>query len=211
MIKQFTLIRPDNSIRNIWCPEDEIQSQIGQGEVVSAVFYSNELYKYDGTNFLLKTEYDKSLNKSLTERVGDLERELNFAGVDLPQQREKIKHLSKQACVDLINQAAGRARNRAVSQGTLIWEEYQLAITQVNKWREDGSPTQAPSTIECWATASGLTNELAAQSIEQAALDYIAILEDTRQSRLIGGAAVNAAAEDFAVVAQTYIDYLDAL
>jgi hypothetical protein len=109
-----------------------------------------------------------------------------------------------------IDLAAGRARFRQVSDGTLINDEYQLTINQVKAWRDASSPSGAvPATISSWATAANLSAELAAQSIETTASTYETALENIRDTRLMGKAAVDAETGDFIAVANTYIATLD--
>jgi hypothetical protein len=111
-----------------------------------------------------------------------------------------------------IDLAAGRARFRQVSDGTLINDEYQLTINQVKAWRDASSPSGAvPATISSWATAANLSAELAAQSIETTASTYETALENIRDTRLMGKAAVDAETGDFIAVANTYIATLDAI
>jgi uncharacterized protein YyaL (SSP411 family) len=68
-----------------------------------------------------------------------------------------------------------------------------------------------PPMIKTWSEASARTYIEAAEHILQNASDYEIILNSTYELRLKGKAAVNAATEDFAVVAQAYIENLDAL
>ncbi|AGH44547.1 hypothetical protein [Paraglaciecola psychrophila] len=212
MIKNFTVLREDNSIRNISCPENEIGNQIETGEVISDKFYSNELYKYDGFDFILKSEDEKVLSKTLAKRVSELEIQLLQAGIALQNHRETYKSMSRNACVDLINQAAGRARTRAVSQGNLLVMEYERLIIQVNTWIAAGRDSaDVPGMLNSYATHSGMTATNAADYIVAASDAYDTLLANTYDKRHQGAAAVNAATEDYAVVAQTYIDYLDTL
>lgn len=113
-----------------------------------------------------------------------------------------------------IDAAAGNARARYVSAGQLVEEEYRLALQQTQAWRDAGSPSeQVPAAIQDWADAAGITAEQAATSIEQTAVAWEAVLLQVRQVRLAGKAAVDAAgdADDFAAIAQPYIDQLNAM
>jgi hypothetical protein len=212
MIKKFTVVRTDNSIRNISCPEDEIDNQLETGDIISDTFYSNELYKYDGVDFILKTEDEKILNKTLAERVSELETQLLQAGVALQNHRETYKNLSRVACVDLINQAAGRARTRAVSQGNLLVMEYERLIIQVNTWIAAGRDSaDVPGMLNSYATHSGMTATVAADFIVSASDAYDTLLAVTYDKRHEGAAAVKATTGNHVAVAQPYIDYLDAL
>jgi hypothetical protein len=122
-----------------------------------------------------------------------------------------IRRASAKRAVD---QAAGNARARYVSPGQLVEEEYRLALQQTQAWRDAGSPAdQVPAAIQDWADAAGITAEQAATSIEQTAAAWESVLLQIRQVRLAGKAAVDAAgdADDFAAIAQPFIDQLDAM
>lgn len=116
-----------------------------------------------------------------------------------------------------IDDAAGAARQRFVSTGTLIDMEYKLAQEQTAAWRAAGSPADnVPDAITSWAAAAGMTDEEAAADIEATAIAWEQVLIGVRQIRLAGKAAVDAAADqgtadDMMNVAQPYIDQLDAL
>lgn len=120
---------------------------------------------------------------------------------------------SKQA----IDTAAGNARQRYVSVGQMVEEEYRLALNQTKEWRAAGSPPDSvPDSISGWATAKGITDEAAATDIEQTAAYWDSVLLTIRQIRLSGKAAVDAAVDlgthdDMMNVAQPYIDQLDAM
>lgn len=116
-----------------------------------------------------------------------------------------------------IDAAAGDARQRFVSTGTLIDMEYKLAQEQTKAWRDAGSPAEdVPDAITSWAAAAGMTDEQAAADIEATATAWEQVLIAVRQIRLAGKAAVDAAtdqgtADDMATIAQPFIDQLDAL
>ncbi|MBE0471770.1 MAG: hypothetical protein IBX55_19950 [Methyloprofundus sp.] len=116
---------------------------------------------------------------------------------------------------ELIDQSAGNARQRYVSVGPLVEEEYRLALQQCKAWRAAGSPeASVPAAISDWAIASGMTDEQAAANIEQTAAGWELVLLTIRQIRLSGKAAVDAATDlgthdDMQNVAQPYIDQLN--
>lgn len=113
-----------------------------------------------------------------------------------------------------IDTAAGTARQRYVSAGQLVEEEYRLALQQTKDWRAAGNPAeQVPPAIQDWADATGMTAEQAASSIEQTAAAWETVLLQVRQIRLAGKAAIDAAADtdDFAAIAKQYIDQLEAM
>jgi hypothetical protein len=123
----------------------------------------------------------------------------------------------KDAAKAAIDKAAGNARQRFVSTGTLIDMEYKLAQEQTAAWRAAGSPAgDVPDTITSWAAVTGMTDEEAAQDIEATAVAWEQVLIGVRQIRLAGKAAIDAAADqgtadDMATIAQPYIDQLNAL
>ena len=116
-----------------------------------------------------------------------------------------------------IDTAAGAARQRFVSTGSLIDMEYKLAQEQTAAWRAAGSPAEdVPAAIRDWGTAAGMTDEQAAADLEATAAAWDQVLITVRKIRLEGKAAVDAAtdqgtADDMANAAQPYIDQLDAL
>jgi len=116
-----------------------------------------------------------------------------------------------------IDNAAGEARQRFVSNGSLIDMEYKLAQEQTQAWRAAGSPADdVPLAVSDWAAAAGITDEQAAADIEATATAWENVLLAVRQIRLSGKAAIDAAtdqgsADDMANIAQPYIDQLDAL
>jgi hypothetical protein len=115
----------------------------------------------------------------------------------------------------LIDQAAGNARQRYVSVGQMVEEEYRLALHQTKEWRAAGSPSaNVPAAISDWAIASGMTDEQAATDIEQTAAYWDQVLLNIRQIRLSGKTAVDNATDlgthdDMQNVAQPYIDQLN--
>lgn len=116
-----------------------------------------------------------------------------------------------------IDQAAGNARQRYVSVGQMVEEEYRLALQQCKEWRAAGSPAASvPAAISDWAIVSGTTDELAAVNIEQTAAYWDQILLNVRNLRLSGKAAIDAATDlgthdDMQTKAQYYIDQLNAM
>ena len=93
-----------------------------------------------------------------------------------------------------IDAAAGSARNRFVSTGVLIEEEYRAAALDVERWRSAGSdPDVAPDSLSIWAQISGQTLEQAASEIEQTAAGYRSALLAIRKIRLSAKAEIDAA------------------
>jgi len=109
-----------------------------------------------------------------------------------------------------IDFAAGNARVRFIADGYLIEQEYALVEQEVIAWRDAGSPIEAvPQSISAWSTATGMTVEQAAQGIEAAAQSLKGVLLSIRTIRLAGKSAIDNASENFADVAQPFIDQLD--
>jgi len=110
----------------------------------------------------------------------------------------------------LIDVAAGKARASLIAEGDLVEQEYALAEQEVIAWREAGSPSDAvPQSIIAWATATGMTDEQAAQGIESAAQSMRSVLLSIRAIRLAGKAAIDNASDNFDSVAQPFVDQLD--
>lgn len=112
-----------------------------------------------------------------------------------------------------IDEAAGRARNRFVSPGLLIDQEYREAEAAANQWQADGEPSAAvPDEVQAWADAAGMSASAAAADILQTGADWRSVLRQVRRARLEGKSATAAAiASDREAIAQTYIDQLDAM
>lgn len=72
--------------------------------------------------------------------------------------------------------------------------EYQQANSDAQAFKAAGYPVATiPSTVACWVTASGMTPQAAADNIIATAASWISVLENIRESRLIGKKNVNAA------------------
>lgn len=71
--------------------------------------------------------------------------------------------------------------------------EYQQANTDATAFKAAGYAGTAPKTVQCWATASGMTAQAACDSILATAAAWEAVLVGIRSARLIGKANVNAA------------------
>ena len=113
-----------------------------------------------------------------------------------------------------IDGAAGFVRQAFVSNGQLIEEEYRLVKQLTEQWRAAGSPADdVPTAISVWAASVGLTDEQGAQSIEAATVQLEGVLITVRNIRLTGKGVIDNASDDtdFAVLAQPYINQLNAL
>lgn len=113
-----------------------------------------------------------------------------------------------------IDLAAGKARDAFVSPGQYVAEEYRLAKQQADEWVAAGKPANdVPPAVAVWAQARGWTAEQAAQDILDTEAAWVSALAAIRQARLLGKAAVDAAADDadFDAVAAPYIAQLEAI
>ena len=110
-----------------------------------------------------------------------------------------------------LDQMAGRVRASFVSAGSLVEEEYRLALQHTQAWRAAGSPAdEVPAAIHDWATAAGMNNEQAATAIEQTSAAWEGTLLNIRKLRLEGKAAIDNGADDadFDALAQPYLQQL---
>lgn len=126
----------------------------------------------------------------------------------------ELAPIARQAARDAIDEAAGVARDAFVSPGQYVAEEYRLAKADADAWVAAGKPADAvPDSIAVWAQARGWTAEQAAQDILDTEAAWMAALAAIRQARLLGKAAVDAAADDadFDAVAGPYIAQLEAI
>lgn len=113
----------------------------------------------------------------------------------------------------VIDQSAGAARERFVSPGYLVDQEYKRAEEAARSFKAAGYPsTDVPSAVSSWATAKGWTALQAADDIIATADYWYAAIDQIREIRLAGKAAVEAATpEQREATAQQYIDQLNAL
>lgn len=120
--------------------------------------------------------------------------------------------IEKREYKNKIDVAAGEARDRFISRGAGVVEEYRLAASETKEWRDAGSPSgNVPISISSWAIADGMTDGESATAIEDAEVLLTTTLLSIRTIRLSGKSAVEIASSDFDTVAQTYIDQLDAV
>lgn len=132
-----------------------------------------------------------------------------------PSEPEKPVAERKADLCKKIDLAADEARKRFVSPGDLIEKEYEVALQQAKDWLDAGMPDPVPSAVQSGMAASNntLTAEQAAQQILDMAAAWEGVLMATREVRLTGKAAVNAAADDadFDAVAQPFLGQLEAI
>ena len=213
---QFTITRDsDNAITKTVSAGalSLAESQVLTGHTLHSGHYPPDRYDYDGTDFTLKAEQPVQpfIFKSTREMLVDIYNQLSVQGFEIPAHVDGIE--SKAQANVLIDQAAGRARFRLVSSGTLIDQEYIIAEQQIAEWRLDGSnASELPECLsQAWLTASNQTAEQAATDLETMAQAWKLTLMQIRALRLTGKAAVNAATNEYKAVALGYIEQLDAI
>lgn len=110
---------------------------------------------------------------------------LNSTPKDLAPIKEQFK-----ADIDLV---VGAKRAAAVSKGDYLTEEYRRAYDEALAYKTSGYTGIVPAAVQSWATASGMTAQLAADNIIATRASYMTLLDVTRDIRLAGKAAVDAA------------------
>jgi hypothetical protein len=197
--------------------EERVTESLNTGESYVTGAYPKSLYKFvDGLPVeLTQTEIDarKPIKPPTAEELIKQEsEEAAAAGFATKTSMPFPEFWTKQDAINAINQAAGRARSRAVSNGNLLVMEYERLIKQVNTWIAGGRDSLiVPAMLNSYATHSGMTATAAADYIVAASDAYDTLLATTYDKRHEGAAAVNAATENYATTAQPFIDYLDGL
>jgi len=118
--------------------------------------------------------------------------------------------LKKQAC-DSIDLAADDARQRFVSPGSLIDQEYKEAYGQAKAWLDSGADQYtAPQSVINEAQVRRMSNIDAAQFVVRTGDNWAELLMQIRKVRNQAKAAINSAANDadFSSIAQNWIDNL---
>jgi len=197
----------------------QLTTELTEGETFVAGAYPKDLYKFVAGDPVELTEIEiETLQPSVKRPPPDY-----FVNVALNNIKDAglattaalppdDQTWSKLDAKNAIDQAAGRARFRVVSQGTLIDQEYALLACRIKDWRTAGSPAgNVPAMLQNYATNTGQTAENAAQQIESQVTGFETFLETTHNLRHAGKAAVDATASDFCTAAQPYINALDAL
>jgi len=112
-----------------------------------------------------------------------------------------------------IDRAAGEARDRFVSPGHLVDQEYKYAESKAREFKAAGYPGDAvPRAVSSWAQAKGWTAQQAADDIIATAGYWYDTIDEIRELRLAGKEATrNASEADRQSTAQAYIDQLNAL
>ena len=124
-------------------------------------------------------------------------------GLDLTTDEQRARAKTR------IDAAAGQARNRFVSTGALIEEEYRAAALDVELWRSAGSDhASAPDSLNIWAEISGQTLDAAASEIEQTAAGYRGALLAIRQIRLSAKAQIDASETGISEITEGFLQQL---
>lgn len=85
-------------------------------------------------------------------------------------------------------------RNRYVSPGTLVTEEYRLAAKQAAAFKDAGYAGQPPATVAAWAAAKGWAAKQATDDILATEAAWMAVLAAIRGIRLPAKEQARAAA-----------------
>ena len=109
--------------------------------------------------------------------------------------------LTKGVYKNQIDQACGAKRAAVVSLGEYIAEEYRLAYDDALAYKAAAYTGTVPSGVQSWATASGMTANVAADDIIATRTTYMSLLDAIRAIRLAGKAAVDAATTPDAILA----------
>lgn len=83
-----------------------------------------------------------------------------------------------------IDRTCDTKRNRYVSTGSLVVEEYRLAAKQAAAYKAAGYSGQVPASVQSWATAKGWTATQAADDILATEAAWMAVLAAIRNIRL---------------------------
>ncbi|MFC4699395.1 hypothetical protein ACFO4O_04380 [Glaciecola siphonariae] len=188
-----------------------IESETTLSQTAHKGYYPNNQYSFDGVDFNEIEHTRPTLSKEPRDLLVTLVKQLLDAGYSLPLHVDFIRN--KKQARDLIDQAAGRARMRFVSQGLLIDQEYLIAEQEAKEWIAAGSDVNnVPETLDSWVAASGMTETAAASNITSTSAQFRGAIKSIRRIRLTGKKAVtDASLETFKAIAQTYINQLDAL
>ena len=113
---------------------------------------------------------------------------------DQPTAAQQLATLQPELCAQ-IDMAAKAVYNAIGGDSPGLLAEYQQANADATSFKGAGYPaSDVPSTVACWATASGMTAQAAADNIIATASAWYACLDAIRQARLIGKSNVNKAA-----------------
>ncbi|MFW8589811.1 hypothetical protein ACOI22_03315 [Glaciecola sp. 2405UD65-10] len=198
-------------VKTMYCPAKWHTSQVKEGQTLHKGNYPKDVYTYNGTTFdLINNDViNKQTDRTL---INSLSRSMRKAGLNTEHHITNLN--TRLNCYNAIDQAAGRARMRLVSQGLLIDLEYTEVANQVQAWRNAGSiEADAPRAInDDWRIEKGQTIEQAAQDVENIKAVWDDALMQIRNLRLKGKSAIdNAQPSQFNQVAEQYINELENL
>jgi hypothetical protein len=88
------------------------------------------------------------------------------------------------AAIAEIDTICDRKRNRYISAGSLVVEEYRLAARQAAAYKQAGYSGAVPAAVQSWATAKGWTATQAADDILATEAAWMAVLAAIRNIRL---------------------------
>jgi len=156
--------------------------------------------------------YEKRVS-SWSALDGVLERVISWVEVTDSERKEELIAAEKTKAKLLIDQEAGEARQRFVSEGYLVEEEYRLALQQATVWIDSGKEEPTPECIAAWASASGMTDDEAADNIIQTSALWDTALAAIRALRLNGKAVITNLADnqDINVAAGAIVDQIKAV
>ncbi|WP_438863759.1 hypothetical protein [Neptunicella sp.] len=199
--------------------ENQLSAELTEGETFVAGAYPKDLFKFvDGEPEELTEQEAAALRPNIKPPAPDVLvdaalLDIKSAGLATMATLPPVDAMWTAAdAKNAIDQAAGRARFRVVSQGTLIDQEYALLACRIKDWRTAGSPSETvPVMLQNYATNTSQTNEAAAQQIEAQVTGFETFLETTHNLRHAGKAAIDNAETDFCAAAAPYIAQLEGL
>ena len=179
------------------------------GQTVHRGLFPANRYDFNGSDFTLKGDAAELTSADLTdaELVRLVLNQLKQAGVEIPLHFEMIAN--KDHAKHLIDQAADRVRQKYVSAGFLIVEEYQEALKQAKAFVTDSTVSQPM--ITTLSDVRNTTELDAASYIINTAAQWKQVLAQTYDLRLRGKKAVDQASVNFKLIALGYIQQLNNL
>ncbi len=88
------------------------------------------------------------------------------------------------AAIKEVDALCDAKRNRYISVGSLVVEEYRLAAKQAQAYKAAGYSGQVPASVQSWATAKGWAAQQAADDILATEAAWMAVLAAIRNIRL---------------------------
>lgn len=99
----------------------------------------------------------------------------------------------KERFKDDIDVTCGNVRERVVSKGLFVEEEYRVAYEEAMAFRSTGYTSAVPASVQTWATVMNQTAQWAADDIIATRNIYMTLLNTVRDVRLKSKAAIDAA------------------